>query len=180
MGSGLNHWVFDEGFVGAAERVTLKDSQTQREQPCWTCSCTNVVSSSFICVSSCVSASCQAQVTAFLEDEVLLPCVYRDQVPLPESVSIFWRDKDDKIVLDIINSSPYLKTQDQVFKNRVQSFPEQYNRRNFSIILTNVRQSDGGIYECHIPKVDFQTKVQLKVEGLYVSHRKWESLETCW
>lgn len=129
---------------------------------------------------SCVSASCQTQVTAFLEDDVQLPCIYRDQIPLSQSVSVFWRDKDDRIVLDIINSRPDPTTQDQVFRGRVQSFSEQYNRNNFSIHLKNVQQSDSGFYECHIPKVDFQTKVQLKVEGLYVPHRKWESLEMCW
>lgn len=125
-----------------------------------------------------LTVSCQDQVViGFIGDAVLLPCVYREDDPLPDKVSVYWRDKDDNIVLDITNSSPNIKTQDKIFRDRVSTSPELYKGGNFSITLNNLRQSDGGLYECHIPRVDFQVKVQLNVLGLYQFYSSIELIE---
>ncbi|KAK2857227.1 hypothetical protein Q5P01_005962 [Channa striata] len=113
------------------------------------------------------SVICQVHVNqGFIGHEVLLPCVYREQDPLPDRVSVYWRDKDDNIVLDIINSSPKEDTADSMFKKRVESFPELFKNGNFSIVLRNLQQTDAGLYECHIPVVDFQVNVPLKVSAV--------------
>ncbi|XP_050921803.1 CXADR-like membrane protein isoform X1 [Lates calcarifer] len=111
------------------------------------------------------TVSCQVKVEGFISDSVLLPCIYREG-PLPDQFNVHWRDKDDKIVLDINNRVQDLTTQDQVFKGRVRSFPDEYKAGNFTVVLEQARQSDSGIYECHVPKVDFQRRVQLTVAGV--------------
>ncbi|KAF3688295.1 CD276 antigen -like protein Precursor [Channa argus] len=115
-------------------------------------------------ICSLTSVICQLQVyQGFIGLDVLLPCVYSEEDPLPETVSVYWRDKDDNIVLDIIDSSPKKGLGDLMFRERVESFPELFKNGNFSIILRKLQQTDAGLYECHIPKVDFQVKVSLMV-----------------
>uniref|UniRef100_A0A669CTQ6 Uncharacterized LOC109201566 n=1 Tax=Oreochromis niloticus TaxID=8128 RepID=A0A669CTQ6_ORENI len=104
-------------------------------------------------------ASSQSVRTGFIGDEVLLPCVYSEQ--LSEPVTAFWRDKDDKVVLDIINSRE--DKIDPKFKGRVVSFPDQYKNGNLSILIKGLRADDAGPYDCNIPKVDYQAKMTLKV-----------------
>uniref|UniRef100_A0A7N6BCL6 Ig-like domain-containing protein n=1 Tax=Anabas testudineus TaxID=64144 RepID=A0A7N6BCL6_ANATE len=111
------------------------------------------------CVSS-LSASCQ--VAGFLEEDVLLPCVYTEEDPLPEEVSVFWRDKDDNV--------------DQVFRGRVLSFPDRYKEGNFSISLKKLRQSDRELYECHIPKHENKTSASVL---LIVNKSETESVPDC-
>uniref|UniRef100_A0A669E6D4 Uncharacterized LOC109194350 n=1 Tax=Oreochromis niloticus TaxID=8128 RepID=A0A669E6D4_ORENI len=110
-------------------------------------------------LSSLSLASSQSVMTGFIGDEVLLPCVYSEK--LSEPVSAFWRDKDDKVVLDIINSRE--DKIDAKFKGRVVSFPNQYKTGNLSIIIKDLRADDAGPYDCTIPKVDYQTRITLKV-----------------
>lgn len=111
------------------------------------------------------AATCQVEVEGFIGDSVLLPCIYSGDDPLPALVTVFWRDKDDSRVLDIIKNQPDLSTQNKNFKGRVFSFPELYEKRNFSIVMQDVRMSDSGPYECHILKVDFLQKLTLTVSG---------------
>ena len=116
-----------------------------------------------------LTASCEDNVQGSIGDDILLPCVYRGGVPLSDDVDVYWRDKDDKNVLNIENGIQSEVSQDQIFRSRVRGFPDQYQKRNFSIILKNLQQSDGGPYDCHIPKVEFSHRVQLNVKGLYAS-----------
>ncbi|XP_005748583.1 sodium channel subunit beta-4-like [Pundamilia nyererei] len=105
------------------------------------------------------SGSSQSVRTGFIGDEVLLPCVYSEQ--LSEPVTAFWRDKDDKIVLDIINGKE--DKMDPKFRGRVFSFPNHYKTGNLSILIKGLRADDAGPYDCDIPKVDYQAKMTLKV-----------------
>ncbi|CAI5638823.1 unnamed protein product [Oreochromis niloticus] len=110
-------------------------------------------------LSSLSLASSQSVITRFIGDEVLLPCVYSEK--LSEPVSTFWRDKDDKVVLDIIDSRE--DKIDPKFKGRVVSFPNQYKTGNLSILIKGLRADDAGPYECDIPKVDYHTRITLNV-----------------
>uniref|UniRef100_A0A3P9C5L5 Ig-like domain-containing protein n=1 Tax=Maylandia zebra TaxID=106582 RepID=A0A3P9C5L5_9CICH len=105
--------------------------------------------------------SSQSVRTDFIGGEVLLPCVYSEK--LSEPVTAFWRDKDDKVVLDIIESKEHKI--DPKFKGRVVSFPDQYKTGNLSILIKGLRADNAGPYNCNIPKVDYQTKMTLKVTG---------------
>lgn len=91
--------------------------------------------------------------------DVLLECLYTHK---PENV--FWRIKSDGVVFDIIARKPVDSPfQLDQFKGRVSSFPEEYSKGNFSIILRNVRQEDAYTYECTSPDRSELKKVQLRV-----------------
>ncbi|CAI5678061.1 unnamed protein product [Oreochromis niloticus] len=94
------------------------------------------------------------------DGQVLLPCVYRRGV-LTQPVNAFWRDKDDRVVLDIVNGSP--DKMDPKVRGRVVSFKDEYKHGNVSILITRLRLQDAGPYECDIPKVEFQTKITLTI-----------------
>lgn len=108
---------------------------------------------------------CQVLVQGFIGDSVLLPCIYNKGETLQKEVSVFWRDKDDSIVLDISKNRPDPSTQNQKFRNRVTSFPHLFTKGNFSVLLEDVQQSDGSLFDCHIPSEDFQQRLVLNVSG---------------
>ncbi|KAL3999927.1 protein amnionless [Sarotherodon galilaeus] len=126
--------------------------------------CSSVMLVCLLCSRS--SASSQSVKTGFIRDEVLLPCVYSEK--LSEPVTAFWRDKDDKVVLDIINSRE--DKIDAKFTGRVLSFPDYYKNGNLSILIKDLRADDAGLYECYIPKVDYQAKTTLNVTEKPTSH----------
>ncbi|XP_030612315.1 CD276 antigen homolog [Archocentrus centrarchus] len=106
------------------------------------------------------SVSSQTVKDGFIGDEVLLPCIYTGQ--LPNELNAFWRDKDDKIVLDIINGREN-KT-DAKFKGRVSSYPDQYKKGNLSILITDLRANDAGSYECFIPNLGYERRLTLRLK----------------
>ncbi|XP_051282964.1 programmed cell death 1 ligand 1 isoform X2 [Dicentrarchus labrax] len=108
------------------------------------------------------AGTCQEKVQGFIGDAVLLPCVYTEDDRL---LSVFWRDKNDNNILDIINNVPNNSTQHQRFRGRVLSDPSLYQKGNFSVTLKNVQQDDAGPYECVIPLENFQLRVTLSVSG---------------
>ncbi|XP_072235330.1 V-set domain-containing T-cell activation inhibitor 1-like [Leuresthes tenuis] len=110
------------------------------------------------------SVSCQQLevVGGFVGGNVMLPCSYRGS--LPEKVNVFWRnDRNNERVLDITDSGEDLTTQDQRYKGRVSSFPDQYKKGNFSLSMKDLQQQDSGTYECHIPAVGHERRVKLTV-----------------
>lgn len=111
------------------------------------------------------SASCQLVVRGFVGEDVVLPCIYSNVDPLPDKVSVFWRDKDDRVVLDIVENSEDQMSQNVKFKGRVSSFPEQYRKGNFSVVIKTLRQDDGGPYDCTVHRMYFQRTVSLTVSG---------------
>ncbi|KAK2857054.1 hypothetical protein Q5P01_005789 [Channa striata] len=108
---------------------------------------------------------CEVEVQAYLGEDVLLPCVYSRISPVPETGSIFWRDKDNNAMLNVIRKETTESFECRNFRGRVKGFPDQYRKGNFSIILKNVSLLDRGAYECHVPAVDFMCRVQLAVSG---------------
>lgn len=108
---------------------------------------------------------CGVEVKGVLGGTAILPCVYSEADPLPDSVSVYWRDKDDRSVLDIVRSLENIKSQNQKFKGRVFSFPYQYSKGNFSVMMKDLKMEDEGLYECEVLRVHFKRKVTLKVSG---------------
>lgn len=96
----------------------------------------------------------------YMDGWILLPCVYRAPV-MYDSLNVFWRDKDDRVVLDVFNGK--ISKMDPMFDSRVVTFQDQYKQGNFSIVLTNLRLEDAGPYDCHVPRLSFHTKVLLRV-----------------
>lgn len=103
---------------------------------------------------------CQdSSVSGGVGGEVVLPCVYKDPVPQ----NVFWRINEATPVFDIISRQPSTSTQHRKYGGRVSSFPGEYSKGNFSVVLKDLRLDDAGIYECKIPNVNQFWKVRLQV-----------------
>uniref|UniRef100_A0A671SE31 Immunoglobulin domain-containing protein n=1 Tax=Sinocyclocheilus anshuiensis TaxID=1608454 RepID=A0A671SE31_9TELE len=61
-----------------------------------------------------------------------------------------WRNKYDLNVYEIIKGKVSVEGQDPQYKNRTESFPEEYMRGNFSIKLYNLQHTDAEEYTCYI------------------------------
>ncbi|MEQ2210826.1 hypothetical protein XENOCAPTIV_020126 [Xenoophorus captivus] len=106
------------------------------------------------------SGICQDSViSGFVGEDILLPCVYKNPVP----VHVFWRINDADAVLDIINSNPSTATQIAKYSGRVFSFPKEYSNGNFSIVIKKLQLDDANLYECKIPDADRPKSVKLQV-----------------
>ncbi|XP_060715791.1 uncharacterized protein LOC132839053 isoform X6 [Tachysurus vachellii] len=98
---------------------------------------------------------------AFVGDTVILPCSINRTVV---SVDVFWRDNEEKVLVDIIKSKEDFSEQSPEYRDRVQTFQTDITNGNFSIKLSNVTLSDSRNYTCNTP-TSIQ-KVQLSVKGL--------------
>ncbi|KPP60435.1 hypothetical protein Z043_121569 [Scleropages formosus] len=63
------------------------------------------------------------------------------------------------------------QSKDSQFRNRTTLFPFQYEKGNFSLLLTDLKNFDTGEYTCFYPKERFVRKVilQVKVDGAAVA-----------
>lgn len=89
--------------------------------------------------------------SGFIGDSAVLPC----SPPLSEiqglriqDVKVHWRDDEGKNVLDIIGGNKVVEEQAPEYKNRVETFPEEYKRGNFSIKLNSLQKTDARKYTC--------------------------------
>ncbi|XP_022073243.1 uncharacterized protein LOC127530214 isoform X2 [Acanthochromis polyacanthus] len=110
------------------------------------------------------NAVCGLDVEGSVGGTVVLPCIYSD--PLPPTFSVYWRDKDDLSVLDIVKSSENKTSQHQRFRQRVSSFPQLYRDGNFSVEMKELKLEDQGPYECEVLGAQFKRKVTLKVSDV--------------
>lgn len=95
----------------------------------------------------------------------MLQCICSGLRHLPHRVGVFWRDREDRTILDIILSSLYTRFQHHLFRGRVQSFPHLWNQGNFSILLKHLQLSDSSSYTCFIPQLKLKETIQLTVSG---------------
>ncbi|KAL7831409.1 hypothetical protein SRHO_G00309120 [Serrasalmus rhombeus] len=103
------------------------------------------------------------EIEAVVGHNIILPCSNSDEA-LQNKWNVFWRFRDSRTVYDIIDSRASLDEQDASFRGRVESFPAEWTKGNFSIALSNVQKADGGLYTCFIPAINKQTKVELVVQ----------------
>ncbi|KAL0150676.1 hypothetical protein M9458_053980, partial [Cirrhinus mrigala] len=110
----------------------------------------------------CVFSVClQVTVQAVIGGSAVLPCSLAKHDLKPQDIIVHWRDKDSEIVCDLIEGK--VKQQDQRYENRAQTFPNEYERGNFSIKLINLTHADAGVFICYITHLSYskQDIVQL-------------------
>uniref|UniRef100_A0A8C9QY76 Si:dkey-222p3.1 n=1 Tax=Scleropages formosus TaxID=113540 RepID=A0A8C9QY76_SCLFO len=107
-------------------------------------------------------AAADETVEGYTGYSAILPCVYSGKIS--KDFSLFWRFKDSKNVYDISAGKDYLLNQDYQFRNRTTLFPFQYEKGNFSLLLTDLKNFDTGEYTCFYPKERFVRKVILQVK----------------
>uniref|UniRef100_A0A8C2ISU3 Ig-like domain-containing protein n=1 Tax=Cyprinus carpio TaxID=7962 RepID=A0A8C2ISU3_CYPCA len=105
-----------------------------------------------VCV---MSVSLQDTVEAFIGGSVILPC------------SLSAQDLTPKIVFDIIKGKDTVAEQDPQYKNRAETFPDEYLRGNFSLKLNNLQHTDTGKFSCFTTPSNEQKTIQLIINGIY-------------
>ncbi len=106
----------------------------------------------------------------FIGGSAVLPCSSK-KPPLTiqdlfKNYQVRWRNKYDLSVYDIINGKVFVEGQNPEYKNRAESFPEEYMRGNFSIKLNNLQHTDAGEYQCYIIIEESKDQtVELLIEG---------------
>ncbi|KAI2646985.1 ICOS ligand [Labeo rohita] len=98
----------------------------------------------------------QVTVEAVIGGSVVLPCSSAESKLELKEMFVFWRDKDSRIIYDLNEGTDSLKSQDPRYKNRVQTFPDEYKRGNFSIKLIHLTHADAGQFNCYITPSDEQ------------------------
>ncbi|KTF84128.1 hypothetical protein cypCar_00037973 [Cyprinus carpio] len=106
--------------------------------------------------------SLQETVVGFTGDSAVLNCSSKER----QDIDVLWTFNYTQIVFDIIDGQVSVEGQDPQYKNRVESFPEEYLRGNFSIKLNNLQHTDAGNYTCYIVKKESVIKsVELFIKG---------------
>ncbi|KAL0159842.1 hypothetical protein M9458_043567, partial [Cirrhinus mrigala] len=105
----------------------------------------------------------------FNGSSVVLPCSSTEHHLELQDINVHWRH-NDKIVFDIVKGEDSVEQQNPLYNNRVQTFPEEYERRNFSIKLNNITHADAGVFICfitHSSSSDQETEtVRLVINGV--------------
>uniref|UniRef100_A0A673HP10 CD276 antigen homolog n=1 Tax=Sinocyclocheilus rhinocerous TaxID=307959 RepID=A0A673HP10_9TELE len=124
----------------------------------------------FICVFAVLinKVSLDVKVVGFTGSSVVLPCSSIQHDLKPQDMHVLWRDKDSETIYDLIEGKDSLETQDPRYKNRAQTFPEEYERGNFSIKLSNLTHADAGEFNCFITHSSYsnQETVWLFINGV--------------
>nr|XP_055074615.1 CD276 antigen-like [Misgurnus anguillicaudatus] len=100
----------------------------------------------------------------FVGDSAILNCSYSEDKKQVDKV--FWRHNDSKKVYEF---SPVNISQDVKSKSiRVESFPDEYKRGNYSIKIKELKTNDEGKYTCFITPADHYENMYLiiKAKGL--------------
>ncbi|XP_073700457.1 CD276 antigen homolog [Garra rufa] len=104
-------------------------------------------------------------VEGFIGGSIVLPCVSTEHHHNLQDINVLWRDKDSKTIYDVIKGEDSVKQQDPHYKNRAETFPEDYLRGNFSIKLKNLTDTDAGQFSCFITHSDELQTVQLMINA---------------
>ncbi|KAK9967365.1 hypothetical protein ABG768_001768 [Culter alburnus] len=117
----------------------------------------------FICVFAVLvnKVSLQETVEALIGGSVVLRCSSTEHDHKLQDIDVSWRHNGSKNVFDIINGQDSLEQQHPRYKNRTETFPDEYLRGNFSIKLNNLTHDDAGKYICFISSE--QRTVQLRL-----------------
>ncbi|KAL0148644.1 hypothetical protein M9458_056084 [Cirrhinus mrigala] len=117
----------------------------------------------------CVISVClQVTAEAVIGGSVVLPCSSAEPDLKLQDTDVHWRQNGSIYIYDIIKGkfSDSMAEQDPRYKNRAETFPDEYLRGNFSIKLINLTHTDAGKYTCYIIPSNEQETVQLIINGV--------------
>ncbi|XP_043539193.1 uncharacterized protein LOC122544203 [Chiloscyllium plagiosum] len=102
-------------------------------------------------VISAVSGDSPVSVIGIVGEQILLPCIYKGHVPVSNLLVVWGISKRD-ILWKFIDGSDDLTEQDARFGNRTDLFKDQLEQGNWSILISDLRESDQDEYVCYIYK----------------------------
>ncbi len=83
-----------------------------------------------------------------------------------KDIDVYWVYSGSTNVFDIIKGKDSVEGQDPLYKNKTETFPDEYERGNFSLKLINLQHSDAGKYTCFITPSDELQTVELIIKGV--------------
>ncbi|XP_052446891.1 CD276 antigen homolog isoform X2 [Carassius gibelio] len=107
--------------------------------------------------------SLQKTAVGFIGGSVVLPCSSGKPPSTVQGIAVFWRHRGQNVYI-IIYGEVSEKGQDPEYRNRVESFPEEFKRGNFSIKLNNLQHTDAGEYKCSIITEELVWRVKLSIK----------------
>ncbi|CAM4654397.1 unnamed protein product [Leuciscus chuanchicus] len=113
--------------------------------------------------------SLQESVEGFIGGSAVLPCSSEKHQLKLEDISVLWR-RNSLSVYDIIEGKDSVKAQDPAYKNRTETFPEEYLNGNFSLKLNDLQHNDAGKYKCFITQDSVIKSVQLFIKERQKMH----------
>ncbi|XP_050960349.1 CD276 antigen homolog [Labeo rohita] len=129
-----------------------------------------VIGCCFVCVFAVLINKVCLQVTVegVIGGSVVLPCFSRKNDLKPQDINVHWRHNYTQIVCDIIQGKDSVEGQNQWYKNRTETFPDEYLKGNFSIKLNNLQHADAGEFSCFITSDSKEETVQLFISAFVV------------
>ncbi|XP_078391791.1 V-set domain-containing T-cell activation inhibitor 1-like [Cetorhinus maximus] len=90
-------------------------------------------------------------VSGFLGEQVVLPCTYKGNVPVSDLLAV-WVTAKSEILHKFIAGNDDLTEQDPRFRNRTNLFKDQLGQGNWSVLISDLKETDQNQYICHIYK----------------------------
>uniref|UniRef100_A0A8C1LQJ5 Ig-like domain-containing protein n=1 Tax=Cyprinus carpio TaxID=7962 RepID=A0A8C1LQJ5_CYPCA len=115
--------------------------------------------------------SLDVTLVGFTGSSVVLPCSSAERDLKLQDINVFWRHNGSETIYDLISGKDLVAGQNSRYKNRAQTFPDEYLRGNFSIKLINLTHADAGEFVCLIThssdskQETIHTSVQIKNTG---------------
>ncbi|XP_058617722.1 CD276 antigen homolog [Onychostoma macrolepis] len=105
--------------------------------------------------------SLQETVVGFIGASAVLPCSTKNFTS--EDIEVLWRHSGQNVYA-IIKCKVSVEGQEPPYKNRTESFPEEYKTGNFSLKLNNLQHTDAGKYKCYINMKESVISVELLIK----------------
>ncbi|XP_059497304.1 uncharacterized protein LOC132206695 isoform X2 [Stegostoma tigrinum] len=98
---------------------------------------------------SAVSGDSPVSVSGFLGEQVVLPCIYKGKIPVSDLL-VIWGRRKTEIVHKFVYGNDNLREQDTQFINRTNLFKDQLEKGNWSVLISDLRETDQDEYQCQI------------------------------
>ncbi|XP_059425748.1 CD276 antigen homolog isoform X4 [Carassius carassius] len=116
--------------------------------------------------------SLKETVEGFIGDSAVLPCSSEEPLNTIQDIDLVRWIHRGQNVYSIIDGQVSVEGQDPEYRNKVESFPKEYLRGNFSIKLNNLQHTDAGKYKCYI----FMKESVIKSVELFTQERSERQL----
>ncbi|XP_078060176.1 myelin-oligodendrocyte glycoprotein-like isoform X3 [Mustelus asterias] len=90
-------------------------------------------------------------VSGFLGEQVVLSCTYTGNVTISDLL-VIWGTPKREFLHKFVNGKDDLTEQNPRFRNRTKLFRDQLEQGNWSVLLSDLRESDQNQYQCQIYK----------------------------
>ncbi|XP_059497378.1 uncharacterized protein LOC125448525 isoform X2 [Stegostoma tigrinum] len=88
-------------------------------------------------------------VSGFVGEQVVLPCTYSGNVSVSD-LQIIWGTLKYELLHKFVNGNDALREQNARFRNRTNLFKDQLEKGNWSVLISDLRETDQDEYECQI------------------------------